>query len=196
MDRMPRSGAGDGLVRGRLTPTRLSRATVPGRDYCADPLAARTSAGYGEAMAASPPPPPPTRGQIVSRWLALIEGRTSREAVHEWSAQWVEDQDAHVGDPMVWNALLHLHGFDTAYQPERPSLVRHGPPGLYVHSHQHIVAELSRWRTRSADYDADPDGFRRRARDNIEARLAVDGSARRARERARARIAAIIARQR
>jgi hypothetical protein len=119
----------------------------------------------------------------------------SREAVHEWSAQWVEDEDVRVGDAMVWNALLHLHGFDMTSQPERPNLVRHGPPGLYVHAHQHIVAELSRWRTRCADYDADPDGFRQRAWERFEALLAQDPSARRARARALARTAEIKARQ-
>jgi len=127
----------------------------------------------------------------------------SREAAHEWSVQWVEpwraqrggDNDLHVGDPRVWDALLHLHGFDMTSQPERPNLVWHGPPGIYVHSHQHIVAELSRWRTRCADYDADPDGFRQRARERIEAHLAQDPSARRGRERALARIAEIKARQ-
>jgi len=108
----------------------------------------------------------------------------SREAVHEWSVQWVEDERVDVGDAMVWNALLHLHGFDMTAQPERPNLVSHGPPGLYVHSHQHIVAELSRWRTRCVGYDANPDGFRRRARERFEALLARDPSVRRARARA------------
>jgi hypothetical protein len=146
-------------------------------------------------MTASSPPPAPTRGEIEDRWLALIEGRTSREAVHEWSAQWVEDERVHVDDLMVWNALLHLHGFDMMYRPERPNLVHHGPPGLYAHSHQHMVDELSRWRARAADYDADPDGFRRRARERTEALLAQDPSARKARERARAHIADITARR-
>jgi hypothetical protein len=77
------------------------------------------------------------------------------------------------------------------YQLERPNLVQHGPPGLYVHSHDHIVAELSRWRTKCADYDADPDGFRQRAQERFEAYLAADPSARRARERALARTAEI-----
>jgi len=155
-------------------------------------------------VTASPVPPAPTREQIEGRWLALIEGRVSREAVHEWSVQWVEpwraqrgvDNDVYVDDPMVWNGLLCLHGFDMTAQPERPNLVKHGPPGLYVHSHQHIVAELSRWRTRCVDYDADPEGFRRRARERIEAHLAADPSARRARERALAHIAETKAQQR
>jgi hypothetical protein len=125
----------------------------------------------------------------------LIEGRTSREAAHEWSVQWVEGEDVHVRDPMVWNALLHLHGLDMTYRPERPGLIGHGPPGLYVHSDQHIIDELSRWRTRCVDYDADPANFRRRARERVEAHLAQDPSARRARERAVARTAAIKARQ-
>jgi hypothetical protein len=94
---------------------------VPGRRHCAVPLAAGTTAGYGEAVTASLVPQAPTRGQIEDRWLALIEGRMSREAVHEWSVQWVEDERVDVGDAMVWDALVHLHGFDMTYQLERPN---------------------------------------------------------------------------
>jgi hypothetical protein len=126
---------------------------------------------YGRAVTASPTPSAPTRGEIEEHWLALIEGQTTREAVHEWSVQWVENEDVHVPDPSVRDALLRLHGFDMTYRPERPGLVTHGPPGLYVHSQQHIVDELSRWRASCVEYDADPVGFRRRALERAAAYL-------------------------
>jgi hypothetical protein len=40
----------------------------------------------------------------------------SREAVHEWSVQWVENADARIDDGMVSTALQALHGFDMTYQ--------------------------------------------------------------------------------
>jgi hypothetical protein len=92
----------------------------------------------------------------------LIEGRTTREAVNAWVVPWVEG-DTSIEDPMVLSALTHLHGFDLTRHPDHPTWVAHGGGGRYLHSAAHITEELTRWRGRCDEYDADPPGWTERA---------------------------------
>lgn len=81
-------------------------------------------------------PPTPGRDQIVAWWTALIKGSITREEAHAWAAQWVEDEEANICDPMVASALQNLHGFDLNCIPGRENLAQHGMSDVdsrYVH---------------------------------------------------------------
>lgn len=101
----------------------------------------------------------PTRAEVEARWQSLIEGRSTRQEVHEWAVPWVEHHDHEISDPMVLNGLQHLHGFDLTYDEKSPNMVRHGPGHRYVHSEQDIASSLQRWRANCATYDADPEAY-------------------------------------
>jgi len=108
-------------------------------------------------------PDPPAREEVERRWVELIHGRATREQIHCWAAQWVEAEHDPTKDAMVTRALQSMHGFSMAYQPKTPNRIHHGPPGIYVHSLNHIAAELVRWRATCREYDADPTGFSQEA---------------------------------
>ncbi|MFC5752293.1 hypothetical protein [Actinomadura rugatobispora] len=108
---------------------------------------------------------PPSRTEVEARWIALTTGSATREAVHAWTLQWVEGEHATVTDPMVWSALLRLHGFDMTATPEAPNMIGHGGRGRYVHPDAHIARELACWRVACREYDADPTAWLQRTRD-------------------------------
>src|SRR5690606_36891970 len=97
---------------------------------------------------------PPTRKDVEARWRSLVQGRTSRRDVHEWTAEWVERRDSEIDDPMVRNALQHLHGFDLM-RDASDGTVRHGAGESYVHSDDDIQRALNRWLANCQEFDAD-----------------------------------------
>lgn len=104
-------------------------------------------------------PPTPGRDQIVAWWTALIKGSITREEAHAWAAQWVEDEEANICDPMVASALQNLHGFDLNCIPGRENLTQHGMSDVgsrYVHSGDEIEAEFTRWIDNCSQYDENP----------------------------------------
>ncbi|MFI0356199.1 hypothetical protein [Actinomadura sp. 9N407] len=110
----------------------------------------------------------PSRAEVETHWVALAEGSTTREAVHTWTAWWVEHTNATIEDPMVWSALVRLHGFDMTALPETPNRITHGGAGRYVHPDAHIVKELARWRAMCREYDDDPAAWAAKVRRQAE----------------------------
>jgi hypothetical protein len=106
-----------------------------------------------------PPEGRPGRADIEQKWLEIIRGSATREEVHEWAEPLMLGD--RIEDLMVASALEHLHGFDLTGDGR---LLRHGPPGEYIRSIAEIVDELNRWRQNCDEYDADPEGWVRRAR--------------------------------
>ncbi|MER5207587.1 hypothetical protein [Streptomyces sp. NPDC002825] len=82
----------------------------------------------------------PTLDEIEDRFVALVEGRLTRDEADRWAAQWVAD-DALSWDDTSWWALGLLHGIDL---PADES-------GAYLHDDEELGAwliELRRRRTR------------------------------------------------
>lgn len=109
--------------------------------------------------------PVPDREAVSSWWTGLIEGRLTRETVHNWAAQWVESETASMDDTMVMTALQHLHGFGLERNSTRPSLTSHSGHGSRVHSDQHIAEQFTRWTRACGHYDADPEEYSRQRRE-------------------------------
>jgi hypothetical protein len=87
---------------------------------------------------------------IEAKWEAVIDGRLTREAVHDWAEPFVLHERGGA-DVMVLSALQQLHGFDlTGDRSGDPFELTHGPPGQYIRS----IEGLSRYRP--AD-DGEPD---------------------------------------
>lgn len=81
----------------------------------------------------------------------------------------MEGDAATIEDPMVWSALIRLHGFDLTASADAPNgVVTHGGQGRYVHTDAHIMRELARWRLACREYDADPAAWLQRVRDQAE----------------------------
>lgn len=114
-------------------------------------------------------PLPPTRAEVAAQWRALIDGETTREAVHTWTVPWVEGEGAST-EPLVSSALVRLHGFDLCRaDPNRPDMLRHGASGegAWLHSPEHITAEFARWQAECVRHDADPAAWRRAVRERV-----------------------------
>ena len=113
------------------------------------------------------PTDPPTRLDVESKWSAVVDGRISREAAHDWAEPLMLADYQTQPDTMVMQALQHLHGFDLS-QGDDERLVHHGPPGTYVRPPEDIAAELEAWRLRCQEHDADPVGWAARQRQTAE----------------------------
>ncbi len=115
----------------------------------------------------------PSRAEVDACWLALIDGRVSRSAVHEWTVKWVESESLWpIQDPMVRNALQHLHGFDLVSVPGQPGTVRHSLSGPYLRSLFQVAQEYKEWRRNCDVYDADPEGYMRSAKERARREMA------------------------
>ncbi|MFD8412119.1 hypothetical protein ACFV2Q_10235 [Streptomyces sp. NPDC059650] len=80
----------------------------------------------------------PTLDEIEDRFVALVEGRLTRDEVDRWAAGWVT-QDELDWDDLSWWALSLLHGID----------LFEGPGGGYLHGDEQVrlwLAELRRRR--------------------------------------------------
>lgn len=128
--------------------------------------------------------PFPNRADIEGRWRAIIDGTLSREEVHRWSEPLMLGEEEL--DPLVNTALQYLHGFDLVVDSTDDQIeakrwtgtdaldrldsgrLRHGGHGAYLRSSEEVATELERWLSSCVEYDADPRGYIRRARERGE----------------------------
>ncbi|AUY47838.1 hypothetical protein [Streptomyces sp. CB01881] len=81
----------------------------------------------------------PTLDEIEECFVALVEGRLSRDEADRWAARWVADDEL-AWDDLSWWALGLLHGIDL------PA----GPNAAYLHDDGQLrgwLAELRKRRT-------------------------------------------------
>ncbi|MFI9310618.1 hypothetical protein [Streptomyces triculaminicus] len=81
----------------------------------------------------------PTLHEIEDRFVAIVEGRLTRDEVDRWAGRWVTD-DGLDWDDVSWWALSLLHGIDL------PA----GESGGYLHDDEQVsewLAELRKRRT-------------------------------------------------
>ena len=98
----------------------------------------------------------------------------TREEVHNWAIPWVEGCPPRCEDAMVSLAMLYLHGFTMAYNPEARNLIHHGPPGVYVKSVVEIQADLDHWLDNCRQYDEDAQGWRERRLSMVKDAIAAE----------------------
>ncbi|MFF4098913.1 hypothetical protein [Streptomyces sp. NPDC001903] len=82
----------------------------------------------------------PTLDEIEERFVALVDGRLTRDEADRWAGRWVAD-DGLDWDDISWWALCLLHGIDL---PADES-------GAYLHDDEQLrawLAELRKNRTR------------------------------------------------
>lgn len=79
----------------------------------------------------------PTPEQIEERFVALVEGRLSRDGADRWAARWVAD-DGLEWDDLSWWALGLLHGIDLPADRG----------GTYLHDDEQVRAWLGELRRR------------------------------------------------
>ncbi|MDX8143346.1 hypothetical protein SK854_14555 [Lentzea sp. BCCO 10_0061] len=95
-----------------------------------------------------------TRETVELVWQAVLDGTLNRAAAHRWAARWVEADDPRVDDPMVWSALVRVHGFGLVWTDSARTTVRHGGAGVEVHSSSAIEEALATWRAACANRPA------------------------------------------
>lgn len=102
---------------------------------------------------------PPNRTEVEFRWRSLVEHRATRHELHIWASKWMERCDVELDDPMVLNALQHLHGFDLTYNDDNKKIVWHGSGEFHLYDDEDIKNALDRWRSNCMLYDADPRSY-------------------------------------
>jgi hypothetical protein len=94
------------------------------------------------------------RGEVHTKWLALVNGQVTREEIHDWTVPWVEgDAELPDDEPLVSSALQTLHGYQALRSND-------GSPG-YLRSDEDVAQGLAKWRADCSAFDADPAGWRR-----------------------------------
>ncbi|MFD8869394.1 hypothetical protein ACFV1F_34570 [Streptomyces sp. NPDC059590] len=81
----------------------------------------------------------PDLDEIEKRFVAVVEGRLSRDEADRWTGRWVAD-DRLDWDDLAWWALNLLHGIDL------PA----GPGGGYLHDNRQVRRWLDEFRRRRA----------------------------------------------
>ncbi|GGS88379.1 hypothetical protein [Streptomyces chromofuscus] len=81
----------------------------------------------------------PTLDEIEDRFVALVEGRLSRDDADRWAAHWVTKSDLAWGD-LEWWALNLLHGVDLPASAT----------GGFLHDDEQVLAWLGELRLRRA----------------------------------------------
>ncbi|MGV9774450.1 hypothetical protein [Streptosporangium sp. NPDC003464] len=77
--------------------------------------------------------------EIEQCFIAVLDGRMSRDEADRWAARWVADDDL-AWDDVAWWALHLLHGIDLA----------HGPDGDLLHDDEQVHQWLEELRRRRA----------------------------------------------
>lgn len=85
-----------------------------------------------------------TRAELDEQWTMLVDGGTSRRAVHAWSDPRVRESEP--SEPMVMNGLQLLHGATGATFERSPG---------------ELAKLRDAWRADCVAYDADPAEWRR-----------------------------------
>jgi hypothetical protein len=99
------------------------------------------------------------RSAVEAVWVALAEGRVSREWVHAWADPLVRSEAGVADDVLTRMGLQFLHGFDLAPCDDAVFGVRHGGPGGYAKSVGQVAADLEAWSEHCAAHDRDPGGW-------------------------------------
>ncbi|MEV5555831.1 hypothetical protein AB0L44_19440 [Nonomuraea wenchangensis] len=81
----------------------------------------------------------PGLDEIEQRFVAILEGRMSRDEADRWAGRWVADDDL-VWNEVEWWALRLLHGIDLA----------HGPGEGFLHDDEQVRQWLEELRHRRA----------------------------------------------
>ncbi|MCG3750672.1 MULTISPECIES: hypothetical protein [unclassified Amycolatopsis] len=81
----------------------------------------------------------PDLDEIEAHFVALLEGRMTRDAVDRWACRWLTD-DSLSWDELSWWALDILCGID----------LRHGPGDAYLHDDRQVRDWLVELRGRRA----------------------------------------------
>ena len=115
---------------------------------------------------------PPHRGDIRSRWEAVIGREVSREAVHDWSEPLYLSWQG--GDPIVLMGLTYLHGLDMTYRSADRRLTGHGPPGEYVLTQDDVAARFEYWLQECRSHDRDPERWKSERRRVTEQQVRAD----------------------
>jgi hypothetical protein len=82
----------------------------------------------------------PTLEEIEERFVALTEGRLTRDEADRWAARWVVNEDSLAWDDLSWWALNLLHGID----------LPRGKEGGYLHDDEQVRLWLAELRRRRA----------------------------------------------
>ncbi|MEU8513716.1 hypothetical protein AB0C76_19300 [Kitasatospora sp. NPDC048722] len=83
--------------------------------------------------------PEPTLDEIEARFVALLDGRLTREAADEWAVQQMHLTEDDTDELAAW-ALDLLAGID----------LRHGPGAPYLHDDEQVSGWLDEFRARRA----------------------------------------------
>ncbi|MER8073643.1 hypothetical protein ABTZ59_36015 [Streptomyces sp. NPDC094034] len=81
----------------------------------------------------------PGLDEIEERFVAVLDGRLSRDEADRWAARWIADDDL-VWDDLAWWALGRLHGIDLAA----------GADGTFLHDEEQVRDWLHELRQRQS----------------------------------------------
>jgi len=102
----------------------------------------------------------PRRPEIEEKWVALIDGRLTREEVSAWARPLCDQATVDI-DVMIQSGLSALAGFTMISAPFHVGMVIDPPPvGEYLRPMSTVTEWLERWRSRCIEVDADPDRWR------------------------------------
>ncbi|WP_432844773.1 hypothetical protein ACQPXB_26230 [Amycolatopsis sp. CA-161197] len=82
----------------------------------------------------------PNSAEIEAHFLALLDGRMTRDAVDRWAGRWLTDDALSWDELSLW-ALGLLYGID----------LRDGPGGAYLHDDEQVQGRLTELRSRRND---------------------------------------------
>ncbi|MFC4060961.1 hypothetical protein ACFOWE_21885 [Planomonospora corallina] len=82
----------------------------------------------------------PGLDEIEQCFIAVLDGRMSRDEADRWAWRWVADDDL-VWDDAAWWALSLLHGID----------LRNGPEEGFLHDDEQVYQWLEELRRRRAE---------------------------------------------
>jgi len=99
--------------------------------------------------------PSSSRAEIDDRWVALIEGRATRDEVSDWAGHYFDDGG--VDDPCIRRGLGHLFSCKLASEEGNPLGLAEPPPvGEYLWTITELAERLSQWKSWCIEVDADP----------------------------------------
>jgi hypothetical protein len=98
---------------------------------------------------------PPSRDEIEERWVALIEGRVTRDEVSHWASR--HFNDGGVDEPCIKRGLGQLFSFKLVSEEGNPLGLAEPPPvGEYLWTITELADRLNEWKSWCVKIDADP----------------------------------------